>query len=346
MADITPTNANVRWGSSERWQIFDRKAHPKRDPGGNPALLFRHGGGGVGGCLKDPFYDNVLSVGWMSLFQYLLAPEREFHFDIVSIETGQRGHLSGSGATNGTYVFPRSKKLWFHDQVSDMQRCVVGVKRAGLSIGSSDSDFMHPAKFILAGQSHGATLALHTMLHPPVSHGSYQRVSLDRTNEPGNFDSSVAGVLAFEPQIDARTKDWGDGAGSVAFLNYANYPGWFGTSSTDGGTQWNALSNDIKESMSVMSYIERGDTQYWVPTFVSYTPLGLSTQHPWSNAHDDRQLALILAAARARNLPIQGLLRQSTLSTSDCKQIYDWMVKTVTTAKDPAVKAGAVSYSF
>lgn len=420
MATIVPTIENIRWGP-ERWHLFDYWAHPTRDVGGNPCLIWRHGGGGTGGYYKDLWVDvSGAATPFIALYNYLNSASRAKHFDIISLESAQVGHVIGVGGSSGNLPFPRSKKAWIFDQLADFNRGIAAVKAwglggpsqriaftvagwtegsltltittpanalAGIVTGASSpligalvtitsgtntvpgryriithtsssvvtlssslqsggaasaivgyitvygtSTIINPNKIVVGGQSHGATLSGLSQIRPPLNHGATQYTGLNRMYESLNFDSTSKGVLYIEGQIDCRRKDFGDGGGVKEYMAYGIFAGWHGTSGTDGGVMWNGVPNNVRDALSLRAYIERGETGYYVPHFLSYqTTSPGNGAITLSNAHDAIQKVHLAAALRAAGLSFDQDFYQTGayMTNAQCDKIYNWMASLV-----------------
>ncbi len=304
MAQITPTKQRVRWGP-EAWQLFDYFAHPIRDNGGNPCFIWRHGGGGSGGHFEESWLD---TVPWFSFFNFLNKRERDVHFDIISIETGQRSHNRSPGGLGLPINFRRSKMLFFPEALADFKRGVASVKRWGQAVNGDAGFFINPNKCIVGGQSFGASIAGISCVTAPLVLGADGDTRLENIWEPTAYDSTALGCFYMMGQIDARNT----GTGGVTYHWFKTWPGWYGTRGDIGGgtsAEWDALPATIKASMSLRAYFERiGGVQHYCPFYVLYEANTGAHTFPLEDAHDSIQSGhLVKAIAEAKDLAGRGL---------------------------------------
>lgn len=316
MAVISPTKTAVRWGP-ERWQVFDYYAHPTRDQDtGNPCLIYRHGGGGWTSSYKEPWPD---AATLRPLIDYLHSNSRTTHFDIISIETAQRGYTDAVDAVSG--IRP-TKLAWLPDQITDLKRGICAIKRWGVGVDNDTGFRINPFKLILCGNSHGGLLAgLATMTAPLLGHGA-QYSYLHRLWEPKGYDSTTRGVILSGAQVDCRN------IGGTDYIGFANTYAWFGTR-YDLNTEWNALSSHMKTSMSIRAYFENGDTSFYTPMFTLYGETGAHT-YPLSDPHDSVQRTDLNTAIANAKLPYDSYLYTSTSDAAMHAAVYNWMVSRIT----------------
>lgn len=171
------TATNVRWGPNLT-DVFDYALHPTRDGGaGNPLLIWRHTGGGTSGSKANlwdgPHYE------MNQLLAYLMSTDRAVHFDVVSIETDQYTFFEAGQPV------PRSRRVQHPQIVSSLQRGIRGVRAVMQPIGSD------PSRVGLMGASHGAWLALMSMLMPGETAGSAPKADMRRRLDTRGYDHRV-----------------------------------------------------------------------------------------------------------------------------------------------------------
>lgn len=319
MANITPTLQDQRWGP-ERYQVFDYYAHPKRDAGGNPCLIFRHGGGGIGGNYKeiwkgtDPLH---------TLHLYLNDSARGTHFDIVSFESAQRNHLDSSGAAPS---IPRTKTAYLHDQIIDAKRAVGAIKQWGQGLNNNSGFHLNPNKFIFGGHSHGAVIAGLCTLTPPIAgHGGLDSY-FHRIWDAKSYDSTCVGAILSSPQVDVRNLN--DTYPGTAYIDYTGLPGWYSTRANTSSVEWDNLPRRIKESMSIRHYIDKGQTRFYRPFFVIFEANKGTHTHPFTEVHDSQQYTDLTASLAAQKLSYSGLT-YTTMTDVENAQVYAWMANLV-----------------
>lgn len=319
---IDPTLQAQYWGDDAQ-QLYDYYPHATRDPYGNPLIIFRHVGGGVGGNYQTIWTASSRFIMWF--FEYVHnTTSLGLHFDIVSVSTAQRqfdaNYLTG-------------KKTFILGQAQDMQRCIVAMKRLGrIGFGSSNQYKVDPKRIILFGESHGSNICSLSQLMPPYVENSMRVQPTYGEAEPGlsNYHrvlssmdtSNVAGVVYYVGQPDVRT----------GCLTYNNLGGFWGASVTDGGTQFAAVPEQAKRAASTQWYIEQGLTRFYCPHFVIYPTVAGSK--PYSNSHSSQQGVDLAAALAAKNLPYQALNNISesfwlSAGSNYHPQLYQWMERTI-----------------
>lgn len=205
MAQVTPSTGYVdlRYGPDAH-QRYDVARHPIRDPGGNPWILWRHGGGWNTNDKRQPF---IAAQRGNALFAYLLnnkSGPNDAHFDVISYETrqaawGTPNTTHTANTTLGWYSEVPTVPAFFPETFEDTQRCILAIKAASKGAGRD------PNKGIIAGSSAGAVQAFWSQVVEPVTNA---RPSMDtrwtRYLDGGGFDSRVCGVLAHIMPVDFR----------------------------------------------------------------------------------------------------------------------------------------------
>lgn len=360
MAVPTQTLINQRWGP-ERWQLFDYFAHPIRDPGGNPCLIWRHGGGGWAGNYKLwPNSGFEISEG---LPDYLLnEPGLDQHFDVVTIQTCEQT-MTNSAGTSFPAEIPRTTRHNMWDNVMDHKRAICAIKAWGTGAGGFTNGVytyrINPDKIISGGQSFGGTVTALSMITPPITYDTKWGMSSVREFDAGNYDSTVLGVIYFSSQVDFRRRALPQAGGAVAFQNYLRsdtVQGIWGTQINDpdtgsniyaGGSEWSSkVPNNFKDAVSLLYYIERGYTDFYVPMYTLYyenDPSHLG-QYPLTSNHDRRMRDDLNAALTAKQLPFStgltksianggGPLTDWQIARPDAISLYGWMNRLVRNGK-------------
>lgn len=333
---IVPTLSAIRWGP-QPWQLFDYKAHPVRDPGGNPCLVFAHGGGHLGGNYKDIWLiDGTAVQPYNVLLNFLLTPTLGTHFDIVSLESAQWRHTDADAAGTGSVNpgFSPSQKVYFWtDGMNDYKRGVAAVKAWGQGFNNSSAFRMNPDLFIGGGQSAGAVKSCLAQITGPLTFGNRQKTFASRITEAGQYDSSVNGLLWLQGQIDFRNKNYN--GTTTDYSTGTDQKGYFGTRDDDGGADWNNLPQFLKAAISIVAYLENRDLQYWKPLFNLQIEQG-NHLLPLVNGHDSRQLRDLNIAMEGAGLklgedydfvpPITNAIEGSIIQATHAQKIYGFMV--------------------
>lgn len=312
---IVPTLSQQRYGQEEH-QIFDFLAHNTRLPGGNPLMIYRCGGGGVGGDYRS-VWDSV-NGDEVYFMNYLntVAPNST-PFDILSVQTTQR-NLNGGPSIRGF-------KTSILESIPEFQVAIAELKRQGvIGFGPSNQYKIDPRKIILFGSSWGATLAILSQLHPPYVGASGQRTSAVNQYLGGNYTSQVRGVINHIGQIDCRR------IGATEQMNFAIMYGWFCTSQTDAGAEYIALPARVKDAASIRAFIQNGDTQFYRPIFNLYQENIGTHFHPYTQAHDSQQYTDLNADLAAAQLSHSGRLyasgdMNSQTNPSQSASLYSYM---------------------
>lgn len=322
---LTPTLTAQRWGN-EHNQVFDYFAHPTRDTGGNPLIIFRHAGGA-----KSDNYQSVWTLDRepARFFEYINSTSRGTHFDVISISTAQRSFDASYASGRKTFIL---------GQVAEFQKAIVAIKQLGkLGFGSSNTYKIDPSRIILFGNSHGANLASLSQLMPPFMDSSSRALPIagvgdntqawsQRVIASGNT-SNVAGVIYLMGQVDVRY-DSVQGQDSIA---YSDLDGWFGTS-TSSATQFNALPAMLRNTVSTLWYLETGRTQFYCPHYIMYQSAGTTTK-PYANVHASYQGTLFANAAAlaglSYSLDIYTLSDWTFTNSPKSAALYAWCVQTL-----------------
>lgn len=299
MTVIAPTLLSERWGP-EKWQLFHYWANPIRDGGGNPCIIWRHGGGGTIGNYTAVGAGGS-SVEWPILQYFLLQPNLGQHFDIISAQSAQQ-------TFPGTNSIRRTLRMNMWGNVFDHQRMVASIKAWGVGmLGGNWTTSMQidPEKIITGGDSFGATVTGLSMIRPPLVGRNSWKIGVNRQYEADRFDSQPLGVIYHRGQVDFRKRLLINPPAAPALLNYltpSEVNGIYGTREADAGTEWDSfVPNDFKEAVSLLAYIENGYTDYYRPMFVQYanepTFLGV---YPLASNHDKKMGEDLVAALKTR----------------------------------------------
>lgn len=331
MPTFSPTFADQKWGPEVQC-LFDYYPHDVREnvsadhPNGtNPLLCVRHGGGGVGGD-HTQYRGSATGDLWYFLRWLQTTSSLARKWDICAFTSAQKAHYSSP------QVIPLSVPSYAPHNIYDVQRFVASIKAKSDTYGFSPSDM------ILAGESFGAGICSLAMLAPPLIGTGNQRVFLKAAERPGTWDSQVRGVLYHIGQIDWRK------SGGIDIIHAYNAHGWLGTR-YDTTADFGAVPDSTRAMISLMAYIERGETQNYRGMFVLWGERGDHTipygdpNIAGSDVHDSDQYTTLTAALAAKNLP-HGKLFYSGSGLGNAnypsapphtqqvyyQSIYDWMV--------------------
>lgn len=312
MADLTPQILDRRWGDDfhERLDILQ---HPIRLPGGNPAVLFRHGGAMQSGDKRFPWTNGNTGN---PLATYLNGLGAGFTpFDFVSLGTPQAAFSPISAPhLPTTFDEPRTIPSYYPDNYKALPRAIAWLREHRAEFGLS-------GQFIGYGGSAGAHLYLATQCWPPLLRLRSETQRFYK-NEALREDSRVLGIINESGQIDYRNIlgvdqilwTWGD----------AHFGAWT-------QTEWDNVPNEMKASISIMAFLERGDIR-WVPPILSVYEIRGGHVHPYSNPHDDAQLDTLHDKLDELGLPNERHRIQvddwtdATAGPILSQQVYAWMV--------------------
>src|SRR5690242_8498235 len=132
MPTIDVTIPTLRWGPSAS-HVAAIVRHPIRDPGGNPWLVYRHGGGAIIRDYRLPF---IGSANGNALFYHLSAQRSgrdDLHFDCISVDTRQSrwGTPIDQHPRNDAYgwVSQRLERgVYAPHNLDDMKLCILALK--------------------------------------------------------------------------------------------------------------------------------------------------------------------------------------------------------------------------
>lgn len=275
MADLTPDVLDLRWGdhTSERLDIL---RHPIRRSGGNPAIVFRHGGGAEAGDKRQPWLNNAPGnplASWI----YALAGPTVVPFDFISVETPQASFNSPTVVPHlpSTFDEPRSVPGFFPSSFQAGQRVMAWLathaEELDLSGDNACYGISYGAHLWLATQAWSPLVVTRTGIQQNARYEGRRRDSraFALVNEAGQIDyRNLAGV-------DQILWTWGD----------AHFGAWT-------QAEWDAIPAGMKEAVSIMAAFDRGETRWIPPVFSIYEPRG-DHVHPYANPHDDAQLTTL-----------------------------------------------------
>jgi hypothetical protein len=246
MPALTPTTQDTFYGPSIH-QSYDVYRHSVRDVGGNPVIIYRHGGGWAGNDKRDIGVDANASN---RLADYLLKRTlpTDTHFDIISIESRQRS-FDSSGAAFG-YAQPNDMPSYFPEAWDDVKLAIVHIKQNAASLG------IDPKKVVLLGNSAGATTLWWSQLTAPLI--------------VDGVDSRALAMMFEKPLVDFRRDGNNTETYNSATNNFYDYV--FGTNSGTGAYPGPNLSAAIRNAASIAWYYETNQLQYAIPTMVLAGP--------------------------------------------------------------------------
>jgi hypothetical protein len=293
---LSPTLTAQRWGNKS-CDLFEYYPHATRDAGGNPLIIYRHGGSGTSGTYQD---DKTVDreVANFTEFATNSANGLGRHFDVLFLESAQRS--LGSTVTSGN-------RLLMVSAVRDIQRAICEIKRLGvIGFGATNQYKVNPHQVGGMGLSWGAGAMMLTQLFPALRGTSQGRTFSTSAYRAHSFDSSLAFLIFNAGQPDIRK------ISTVDQIHYSNLAGYFGTSSTS-STEWDLIPNPTRESLSCLAYFANGDVPFCPPTAVLYNVQGTHAVpygDPGGNndIHDSKQgtdLVAALTAAGISNLNMQ-----------------------------------------
>jgi hypothetical protein len=314
MADLTPQILDRRWGEDfhERLDILQ---HSTRLAGGNPCVIFRHGGGASAGDKRYPWVHNNTGNPLATYLNQLSAPGIT-PFDVISVGTPQASWGSPISAPHlgSTFDEPITTSGIFPRSFKSAQRVVAWVKQHAEELGLS-------GECILYGGSFGAQLWLATQAWPPLVVTRSAAQQLGRY-EARRADSRALGIINEAGQIDYRNLE---GVDQILWTWGDDIVGAYTQ------TEWDALPVGMKEAISVMAFLDKGDHR-WIPPILSVYEVRGNHVKPYANPHDDSQLDTLHAAlgvAGIPNVPMRIAIDQwidPVLGPQLSQAVYAWMV--------------------
>jgi len=260
------------------------------DVGGNVGLVYVHGGGWNGGLKTQ-----VATAGehGHDLADYVLSSGLTTKkWNVAAVDYRTFAYTSPLKMSYPSEVF---------DGIADVGRAVQHIKDNARLYGTDPvadarSYGINPHRIVLLGVSAGGLDSLMV---------AFSRSLPYRSGQPGvqrRFDyrsSSVpALVVNFLGVIDVRF----DTAAGVETWDYLKFPKLFGTSTTDGGVEWGAVSNDIKAACSPLAVLEQSSLEARPVGVYSIYQTTTATGKPYANIHAAEQAAILDAALAARSV--------------------------------------------
>lgn len=283
----SPDFGDVRYGPHLQSRLDVYLNPTGTDTGGNVCLLFIHGGGWAGGT-KVEF--TVAGANGFALPDYVLTSGLTTkRWNVISIDYRTFAYSAPLKMSYPSTIF---------DGIEDAQRAVQWIKDNARLYGTDPvadprSYGINPNKIVIYGYSAGATngaICAFARSRPffRATGGIRRRFEYGSSSIPALLINHV-GV------IDVRF----DAAENAESFPETAFPSMFGTSSTDGGTEWEAISHDMKSAASPLAYLEQ-DSMEARPAGVynvyhSTTPTG----KPYANIHAAEQAPIFDAALEA-----------------------------------------------
>lgn len=318
----TGDRVDVPWGNESPHQIFHYLRHPIRDGGGNPWIIWMHGGAGVGNDARLPFTapaaGNQNGNAYFHYARNVLTEARDRHFDIFSVQCDQYsfvgsnqqspldtiGNNHSQTATLKWGCPPRSHPVVYPDSFTQIQRCIARIKARASEFG------IHPDLGGVGGTSFGAHRAMISQIAPPFWDEDIRTRDVDSLpdNPPGRFpsrlgyNSRVNFVLCHAGQPDMRYNPGYVAASSTPNVDVCDGSvvgkGYYGVRNK---TQWDAVPTQLREFTSLLWWIEQGLTQWLVPHYCVYPAIGGTPTYPLqlSTVHHEIQFTNMQNAFRA-----------------------------------------------
>lgn len=204
MPTLRPTLTDVRWGPGYS-QKYDVLRHPIRDSGGNPCLIYRHGGSGV---LRDKRLPFVASGNFNALFYHLHHQRQgasDAHFDLISIESRQGRFTTPitQHPNDDAYNWRDSRvdrAVYFPHWGDEMKLATLAVKSRARDLG------IDPTKVIIAGTSFGSLCAAYAASTAPLCASDLPSSVRSAYALAGGFDSRPAGAIMHQALTDTRSR--------------------------------------------------------------------------------------------------------------------------------------------
>ncbi len=291
MVTRTPTTSDIAYGPMP-YHRFDYYKNPVDVMVGgvraNPVKLYHHGGGQITGghqvARTSAYGELFYLIHWLTGAQAGTNPAP--YFDLISYSSAQQNHFDFLNA--GFSHYPRSRQVFFPDSIHDRQWAIATIKRMLPDLGCD------PTKVIDWGSSAGAWEGGLAHMKPVLRGYGERTVWAEGSMRSGAYDSSVAGMVYEQGQIDCRN------IAGTDYLRFDHCSGWVGTR-YDNASEWNAVPAEVKKAMSLKAYFEDGEIDSYPGFYVLY-PSGGSHTKPLSNPHDSIQHTELVAAMQAAGL--------------------------------------------
>lgn len=296
----------VSYGPSVH-QWYSLNLHPVRDPGGNPLLIYKHGGGAVE---KDARLCWIPNGNGNSISWYLqgngashpggggvTAPVLDLHLDVASVNCRQAKYnipvtVHSQNGANGWFNEPWTGSTYFPDAWNDLKLAIAHLKDFARERGQD------PYKFLGMGSSYGGMQTAWACLTPPLRGMGGAPSDFHR---PGSTyrksDSTLLGAILHITPIDVRNDT--ALAPGADFIDESALRGFFGTANS---TEWNQVQASQKAAISIFAHIESGSAWYPPGGFHTiYQDLGGgAATYPLSNPHHHSQRDQLNSALAAK----------------------------------------------
>lgn len=199
MPELNPQIKDLRWGP-DQCQKMDILRHPVRDPGGNPWILYRHGGSGN---IRDKRLPWLPSGNGNALAYYVNTIAQGVHFDFISVETRQaRWNTPLTTHTkNDDFGWDSNalgRAVFFPYNWQEVQLAVMAVKARAPELG------INPSQGAGMGTSWGADAMLYSQIARPLFSDELSAQIRSRYQLGGGIDSRLRGVVYHEGHPDLR----------------------------------------------------------------------------------------------------------------------------------------------
>lgn len=221
MPTLFPTIPTLRWGPSAT-QVAAILRHPIRDPGGNPWLLYRHGGGAIIRDYRLPF---IANANGNSIFHHLSAMRSgvsDLHFDCISVDTRQTRWDTpiDQHEQNDKYRWvdnPIERGISFPHNLDEMKLCILALKSRAVELG------IHPERGITMGTSYGSLAAVWPNMTEPLRTDDLPISMQHRYGLRSGFESRTCGTIMHQGLVDvSSTFQWNPVTLTTDGLTYAD----------------------------------------------------------------------------------------------------------------------------
>lgn len=270
------------------FQKFDYYPNPQRlSSGKNPVLFMAHAGAGTVGTYQ--WFRNSSDTYMWDFLRWLLGDFAgsvpALPFDVVAFSSAQRKHTAVGTATIDAIA--RSRAVFGIESIIDAQFAIARIK-ALLPLLGGDPNDCHGL-----GESHGAWKLFLSQLFAAVALNGY--------------DSKLRSLISSGAPIDFRG----------GYFDYRVIGGMTGTR-TDNPGEFNNLSDEFLNRLSIIRYFEDRELAGYCPTYLSYVqagdgvlPLG-DVDHVGSDPHDSRQFTDLANAINDAGFPVYGEILSSS----------------------------------
>lgn len=342
MPELTPNVIDTRYGPSIHHR-YDALTHPVQDPGGNPCLILRHGGGWNSNDKRLPWIASQRLNGLAFYLTQMRSGAADRHWTVISVATRQAAWATplsshSANASLGWFDEPVTLPTFFPEVMDDMQRAIVAIKANATALN------IDPNRIVVGGSSAGSTMALLSQMMPPITaSGSTAAMGDGLRYGAAGHDSLVRGVFNYIGAVDFRMVGASE---SVALSN------WYNFVEPHSSMTASKITTALRQAISPIAYVEKGNAATLPHVYSLYIAGALGTK-PYTDPHDPQQMHdLRRAYEKVGASSLHGGSLAASWSDSDpatrdavSAGVYEWMNDVIVQPSSPLLGgAPLVSY--